>query len=100
MDKLQDEVKLNITIYPTLKTEQIVFVYKFQVLAVILLSRRERERQRARISLKFLRCPRRYNPLVRGKLSLTTSCSFARSHLPSYVLFIARQVIESAYFQK
>lgn len=79
---------------------------KFQALAVIPLSlveTRVRERERARISLEFLRCPRRYNPLVRRKLSLTTSCSFARSPPPpppSYLLFIARQVIESAYFQK
>lgn len=50
MDKLQDEVKLNITIYPTVKTEQIVFVYKFQALAVIPLSRRERETESKNIA--------------------------------------------------
>lgn len=87
------------------KGANVVLVDKFQALAVIPLSlveTRVRERERARISLEFLRCPRRYNPLVRRKLSLTTSCSFARSPPPppSYLLFIARQVIESAYFQK
>lgn len=74
------------------KGANVVLVDKFQALAVIPLSlveTRVRERERARISLEFLRCPRRYNPLVRRKLSLTTSCSFARSpssssFLPSF----------------